>query len=468
MTHQKTIFFHNRSSSKKFLFCKADVKPKKVGAEALSSVETDRILNAFPDILVGKTFIENALARLKPLEKFDSMVIKIDSLNHEGSEASGNGQVDTWLDVAGVIDTICRRENGIWGRLDQGVLGCYFFPTNQTSSLEFAKKIKKILSESTDETISIGIASYPTLSFTRDQIIDNAVKALDHAAFFGPDSIVPFDAVSLNISGDNLYQNGDIDGAVEEFKTALLLDPSNVNVHNSLGVCYGILGDYGKALKEFKAVLKLDPDEVMALYNVGLVKMLTGKNSEALKYFLDADSKKEEDIFEVAFQIGRVYLDMGKSETAKDFLEKALKLNPKSWSVLHSLGECCTALNMTDEAISAYKKAIRLNPNDAESLSAIGYLYDLLGENPEITTIFCQQSIDIAPENGLYRYRLGSLYLKRNQLEDALIQFQKANDLGYDAGKMIKKIKKLMGDEGCRSQGSGVGSQGQSSEPRYH
>ena len=430
MTHQKTRLFHNRSSIKEFLFYKTDATPQKDTAKVLSSVETNRILKAFPDILVGKTFIENALARFETSEKFESMVIKIDSLNTEGSETAGNDQIDIWLDVANVIDTICRRENGMWGRLDQGMLGCFFPPKNQTSPLEFAQKIKKTLAESTDETITIGIASYPTLSFTISQIIDNAVKALIHAAFFGPDSIVSFDAVSLNISGDNLYQNGDIDGAIAEFETALLLDPSDVNIRNSLGVCYGTLGDYGKALKEFKAALKLDPDAVMALYNIGLVNMLTGKNSEALKYFLDADKNKEEDIFEVAFQIGRVYLDMGKSEMAKEFLEKAVKLNPESWSALHSLGECCTALNMTDEAISAYKKAIRKNPNDAESLSAIGYLFDLLGENPEITTIFCQQSIDIAPENGLYRYRLGSLYLKRNQLERRLNTVPKSSRIG--------------------------------------
>jgi len=445
---QKTKLFHNRSSSKEFLLYKTDATPKKDTAQVLSSFETNIILKAFPDILAGKTFIEKALDRFETSEKFESMVIKIDRLNHEGSETADNDQIDIWLDVAKVIDTICSRENGMWGQLDQGMLGCFFFPTNQTPPLEFARKIKKILAESTDETVSIGIASYPTLSFTRSQIIENAGKALDHAEFFGPDSIVPFDAVSLNISGDNLYQNGDIHGAIAEFKTALMLDPSAINVRNSLGVCYGILGDYKKALKEFKATLKLDPDEVMAIYNIGLVNMLTGKNAEALKYFLDADRKKEEDIFEVAFHIGRVYLDMGNSEMAKEFLEKALKLNPQSWSVLHSLGECCTALNMTDEAISAYKKAIRLNPNDAESLSALGCLFDLLGENPEITTIFCQQSIDIAPENGLYRYRLGSLYLKRNQLEDALIQFQKAHDFGYDARKMIKKIKKLIKDAG--------------------
>jgi tetratricopeptide (TPR) repeat protein len=446
MTHPKTSLFHSRSSSKEFLFYKADAMSKKDAAETLSPVEKDRILNAFPDILSGATFIEKALARFETFKKFESMVIKIDSLNHESSKTEENDPIDIWLDVANVLETLCSKDNGIWGRLDQDRFGCFFTPTNQISSLEFAKKIKKALSKSTEETISIGIASYPTLNFTRDQIIDNALKALDHAAFFGPDSIVFFDAVSLNISGDNLYQDGNIHGAIAEFKTALLLDPSDANIHNSLGVCYGILGDYEKALKEFKAALEVDPDEVMVLYNIGLVNMLTGKNAEALKYFLDADRNKEEDIFEIAFQIGRVYLNMGESETAKEFLGKAVELNPESWSVLNTLGECYAALNMTDKAISSYKKAIRLNPNDAESLSALGYLYDLLGENPEITTIFCQQSIDIEPKNGLYRYRLGSLYLKRNQLEDALEQFQKAHDLGHDANKMIKKIKKLMKD----------------------
>jgi tetratricopeptide (TPR) repeat protein len=350
--------------------------------------------------------------------------------------------------VAKTIDAVCRNEDGIWGRLDQGMFGCFFTPKNQTTSLKFAQKIKNSLVESSHETVSIGMASYPTLRFKKEEILDNAAKALDHAAFFGPASIVAFDAVSLNISGDNLYQHGDIDGAVREYKTAVMLDPSDINIHNSLGVCYGILGEYAKALKEFKQALKLDPDEVMVLYNIGLVNMLTEKPHKALEYFLEADRKKEDDIFEVAFQIGRVYLDMGNPKSAKEFLEKAVTLNSESGPALRSLGECCNALNLIDEAIFTYKKAIRQNPNDAQSLSALGYLFDLLGENPEITTIFCQQSVDISPENGLFRHRLGSLYLKRNQLEDALVQFEKAHRLGYNSRDSIKKIKKLMKEAG--------------------
>lgn len=311
--------------------------------------------------------------------------------------------------------------------------------------MELANKINDGLAETRNETVSIGIASYPTLSFDKDQILDHAGKALDHAAFFGPGSTVSFDAVSLNISGDTRYQNGDIDGAIEEFKTALLLDPSDVNVHNSLGVCYGILSDYDNALKEFQEAVRLDPNEVMARYNSGLINMLTGDTEKALQNFLEA-GEKEDDTFEITFQTGNVYLKMGKPEKAKKFLEKAVTLDSESGPAFRLLGECYNAMNMTDNAIFAYKKALRQNPNDAESLSALGYLFDLLGENPEITTILCQQSIDIAPENGLFRHRLGNLYLKRNQLEDALEQFQKAHDLGQDSGDMIEKIKRLMLD----------------------
>lgn len=444
MTHQKTDLFRRHPSGKSFLLYKTDAKPDKAASPGISPSGSERIRNVFPDLLSGKDFIESAAARFNSSENFDAMVIKIDNTSDSGDKTDPNGEIEQWLDVAKIIDDICRKEGGIWGRLDKGMFGCIFIPKNQTTSLKIAEKIKNSLAESSRETVSIGIASYPTLDFKKEGILDNAAKALDHAAFFGPASIVAFDAVSLNISGDNLYQHGDIDGAVREYKTAVKLDPSDINIHNSLGVCYGISGSYPKALKEFKEALKLDPNDVMVLYNIGLVKMLTGKPKKALEYFLEADRKKEDDIFEVAFQIGRVYLDMGDPDSAKEFLEKAVALNPESGQAMRSLGECCGALNMTDKAIFAYKKAIRQNPNDAQSLSALGYLFDLLGENPEITTIFCQQSVDISPENGLFRHRLGSLYLKRNQLEDALVQFEKAHSLGYNSRDAIKKIKKLM------------------------
>jgi len=443
MTPDQKRLFHNRSSSQEFLFYKADAKPEDDKPEDLSSVEPVELAKAFPEISAGKTFLDQAMIRLDGASKFAAMAVRVDDLDVKNNNATDEYSADVRMNVAKTIDSMCKNDTGLWGQLDLDVFGCFFTESDETAAKELGRRLKQNLAAHRQETVTLGIAVYPLIDFLKVQILDNARKALDHAAFFGPDSSVVFDAVSLNISGDTFYQKGDIDGAVKEFKKALLLDPSNVNVHNSLGVCYGVMGDFENAKTEFEEAIRLDPDETMAVYNLGHVYQLTGNQKKALEYFHAAGSH-EEDIFEVALQTGKLYLEAEKPEKSKEFLDKAVGLKPESGLAYRFLGECCAAMNLTDDAVSAYKKAILYNPNDADSLSALGYLFDLQGENPEITTIFCQQSVDISPENGLFRHRLGSLYLKRNQLEEALVQFQKANELGHESKQIIKKIQKLM------------------------
>ncbi len=438
---QKELFC-SRSSSQEFLFYKADAKPADEPQET-APIEPGKLAQEFPEMLTGQNFADNALARLEEASQFVAMAVRIDDLSAEDGDQKNPASTDIQLEVARTIDAVCKSQNGAWGLLDSNMFGCLFSDGDETSATATAESIKNNPAVQTKATVSIGIAVYPTADFDKNQILDNAGKALDHAAFFGPDSMVLFDAVSLNISGDTYYQKGDIDSAVREFKAALVLDPSNVNVHNSLGVCYGVMGNFDEAKAAFSETMRLDPQETMAIYNLGLVHLLTDQKEQALKHFLDAD-RNGENIFEVAFQTGKLYLEMEQPEKAKGFLEKAVDLKPDSGLSFRYLGECCAAMNLTADAVAAYKNAIRLNPNDAESLSALGYLFDLQGENPDITTIFCQQSVDIAPDNGLFRHRLGNLYLKRNQLEEALEQFQKAVELGHDSKKLVKKIQKLM------------------------
>ncbi len=78
------------------------------------------------------------------------------------------------------------------------------------------------------------------------------------------------------------------------------------------------------------------------------------------------------------------------------------------------------------------------------SLSAMGCLFAEREENPEIALMFCQESVRLSPENGLFRFRLGQLYLKENRLTDALKQFKKAEFLGQDASAVIAQIQKRL------------------------
>ncbi|MBT7696331.1 MAG: tetratricopeptide repeat protein, partial [Desulfobacterales bacterium] len=346
--------------------------------------------------------------------------------------------VDTYISVAKSISGVRCEGDKLWGQVGDDLFACFFPLAGETALLENAERLKQDLAGRCSRTISIGTAAYPTIKYNKDEILGNAKKAVDHAAFFGPDSTVSFDSVSLNISGDKLYQRGDIDEAVTEFETALFLDSNDVNVRNSLGVCYGILGHYNKALEQFDEVIRLDPEDIMAIYNKGHVNLLIGDKEKALEIFLSAGNPGEA-IYELVFELGKIYIEKGMYAEGKEYIEKALELKPDSGPAFRYLGECFESDGQIREAIDVYKKAVKQNPYDAFSLSTLGYLFEVSGENVEIATMFCEQSIDISPDNAVFRHRLGQLYYKQNMFEEALTHFKKAEELGHDSSEFIKK-----------------------------
>ncbi|MBW1961382.1 MAG: tetratricopeptide repeat protein [Deltaproteobacteria bacterium] len=437
MTRNLNLAFQSSTSTQQFLLSKIETKPKPEIPSEKAMAARQRLAEAFPDLLSGTEFIETAMQRISPVFQFAAMVIKIDDFS---KQIDSNLCAEIWMDVGWAIDACCREENGFWGQIETKLFACFFPDKSATACLNTAKRIQSKISTHRKETVSIGIAAYPTINYQKHQVLDNARKALEHALFFGSNSVVSFDSVSLNISGDNRYAAGDIDGAIEEFKRALLLDPTNANVHNSLGVCYGVQGELDKALDEFETTIWLEPEEFMAIYNIGMVHFLKGNKPGALEFFVDA-SRLSEDVFEVLFQTGRVYVEIGKPRAAEPYLKKAIRLRPTSVSAFRYMGECYAALGNINEALSAYKSAVKINPNDAASLSAMGYLYDLQGENPEICTTFCLQSVEICPDNGLYRHRLASLYLKQNRYAEALREFEAAKELGCDCIEDIEHIQ---------------------------
>ncbi len=433
-TQMQQELFRNRSTTREFLFSKTEPPQKEKPRPASPPNGSTWRIPSLPDLLTGDVLIETANDELSRQAEFCVMVVRIDNEN------GGQETAETPALVAQAIQAVCIGEKDVWGRLNATDFACFFPAANEMTGTARAEKLKKKIAADHVKTVSVGIASYPTLTYERHHILDNAYKALRHAGFFGRDSLVCFDSVSLNISGDELYQRGDIPGAVREFKMALLLDTANENVYNSLGVCYGVRNEFDRALEEFETAISLNPEEVMPLYNAGLVCTMKGDNDGALEYFLKAE-RIGPDIFEVAFHLGKLYVEMKKPQEARPFLERAVALRPESGPAYRFLGECYAALDLTDDAISSFTRAVKINPNDAPALSGLGHLYALQEKEIEIATMFCQQSIRIAPEEGLFRHRLGRLYQRQNRLEEALKEFHAATALGYDSAEHIDQIQ---------------------------
>ena len=334
-----------------------------------------------------------------------------------------------------------KKHQAIWSRWRDGLYGCALPQRKATDALDFGRQLQTRLARKRVETVTIGATQFPLGNFNRHQSLANACKALDHAAFFGPGGFAEFDAVSLNISGDQYYQADQLHAAMGEYQDALGLDPENVNVINSLGVCLARQHNLDDALAAFTRAYELDPQEAMAIYNAGMIRLLQNRHREALALFEKA-AALDSQTFDIAFQTGRLLTEQGQWDKARPHLERAVSLNDTCASAYCLLGDCLAALEQRDEAFSAYTKSVKLNPNDATALSALGMLYSAKGENPEICVTFCRQSVALEPENGLFRDRLAHLYLGQEQWEAALSEFERASALGRDCQAQIAQVRR--------------------------
>jgi Flp pilus assembly protein TadD len=274
-------------------------------------------------------------------------------------------------------------------------------------------------------TVSIGLSVHPCGEFAKRDILDNARKALVHTGFFGPDTQTFFDAVSLNINGDRLYEAGRMDEAVEEFHKALALDPENVNVHNSLGVCQAQEGCFEEAVAAFTRAAELAPTDFMPQYNLGCALLGLGREDEAEKSFSRA-AEMDQDHAGICFQLGKLCKQQNRLEEAITHFKRALELRSGWAQTWRLLGESYLEKGVETEAMNAFKQALKYNGKDALALSGLAMAYGGTESNLDIALSLARRSVELEPQNGLLVERLAELLLKNGEFAEAAEQCDRA------------------------------------------
>lgn len=273
-------------------------------------------------------------------------------------------------------------------------------------------------------SFSMGACVFPFANFRKGEIVANCRKALLHTAFFGPGTCTIFDGVSLNISGDVYYNEGDLVKASKEYQRGLKIDPENVNLLNSLGVTMAQMARYSKAIPYFEKVLEVDPRDFMALCNLGFAHVAMGNFDQAISAFEEGVGCADAH-FDLLFQLGKIYSSQGRYKDAIRVLEQAEVMGPASiedvshGAVHRFLGEAYYYEKNVKKGMASLQRAIRYNSQDALSLSLLGELYAQGGEGLDIGLTLCRQAVEIDAENWQYWLRLGKLLLADGQLVPA-------------------------------------------------
>ncbi|MBN2681993.1 MAG: tetratricopeptide repeat protein [Bacteroidales bacterium] len=233
--------------------------------------------------------------------------------------------------------------------------------------------------------------------------------------------------------------------SLQDRQTALLFFAKALNINkltkdteakgdllNSLGICYGIIGNNDSAIicfeKYGKICIKLN--DSIGLYdayqNMGLVYEFSGKYEKALEYYIKSskvtDSQNDTIRKIVSYlSIGGIYRSMQKNDKAKGYFEKALELN-----------------NLKQDKMMfarIYNQIAMLHKSNGNLDSAL-YCYEKTLENSR--QIEWKKGIATALSN------IGNVYKEKEQYEEALkYHLESLNleeELSHYYGIMISKL----------------------------
>ena len=175
-------------------------------------------------------------------------------------------------------------------------------------------------------------------AYHRNQVWKDEVALWTDVVKKSPDKARGYDNL-----GVAYYQQGQINEAIKEYKTAIRLDPNSHDAHYDLAVAYNKQGRLDDAVEEFNAALRLKPNIAEIHYNLGLVYSRHGRIDEAIKAYTEA-----------------------------------LRLKPDHAGIHHDLGVAHARQGRIREAIGEFKTAVRLKPDFAEARNNLALLYKVL------------------------------------------------------------------------------------------
>ncbi|MFW6415322.1 MAG: diguanylate cyclase domain-containing protein [Thermodesulfobacteriota bacterium] len=337
-----------------------------------------------------------------------------------------NKTPDIYLDLYEALKA-CLPSEGRIGEYSTDSLILYLPDTNPAQAMETASRIHEQSCRAKQSSLTLGISFHPCSHFNRTDMLINCRKAFEHALLLPSPQIALFNSTSLTISADRHFTNADLANAIEEYKTALLLDPGNHTARNSLGICYAKLGQLSSAFQEFKRIAEEDPDNHYVLYNLGYTYLKLDCIPEAEQCFCkcleqsgfgEKQHQTPEQVFSL-LRLGEIAEKNQDPEKAKGLYKQALDMREGAGHAQRFLGNLEFKQENWESSKNHLHQALVHNPRDAEAMYLLAKIYLEQGEDPEVAQSLAQKSIGIRPHAEHYRELLRQALLSQDKTEEA-------------------------------------------------
>jgi len=227
-----------------------------------------------------------------------------------------------------------------------------------------------------------------------------------------------------------LYNNGQIQEALDSVETLIKDYPNEALLYNISGVCNKSIGQFDQAINEFKKALTIKPDYSEVNYNLGLTFQELCQLNAAIECYEKATTLKP-DYAEAHNNLGVILKELGQVDASVESYEKALAINPNYIEAYNNLGNALKDLGQWEDALKSYKKVLNFQPENAEAHNNFGIILMELGQFEDSVKSY-EKALSLMPDNADTYNNLGIVYFQLDQLQIAIKCYKKAISLTPD------------------------------------
>lgn len=238
--------------------------------------------------------------------------------------------------------------------------------------------------------------------------------------------------IKLYPSGASSYVNaalaysysGDWGKAVENYKTALKIQPDDHAVRYRLAEAYEKTKNFNHAAEQYRNILTKASGDERAMAALAGAYLKSGNYDESIKWYKEVIKKQPRNVSAHA-NIGLAYGGKGLWNEEIEYYKKAISLNPRDPVVQFNLAVAYEKRNLDREATLAYQKVLKMTPGDSDAIFRLANI-EYKNKNYDRAIRLYEKIIKVAPQRASAHANLGFAYGELKKYKQSAYNYEKA------------------------------------------
>ena len=227
-----------------------------------------------------------------------------------------------------------------------------------------------------------------------------------------------------------LFDEGDLEGAIEAYDAALQVEPDNAHIYFHRGMARSEMGDFDGAIADYDHAIYMDGDQEDFYFYRGYGRQVVGDMERAIADFNEVILRDSHNA-DAYYYRGLSYGKQGRLYQAIADFSEVIRLQPRHAGAFYLRGNARNKQGDLRGAVTDLSMAIMLNPQHADAYYLRGDAHYQQEEFAEAIGDFVE-AIRLDPEHADAFYLRGLTYYQQADVEDAIADLDEAIRLNPD------------------------------------